>query len=259
MYSFWSYHRRRRRIIQKGSPRCGHSLIRTTVRRPPQVGFQLSPAYRRRLVVSIPARKDAGIVEDRRDERLARLEAVLFLAHEPQSNRKLARYANLADGTETRTLVCRLNRLYDQSGCAFRVVEVAGGMQLLTRPKFSAWLRRLQHVPAELRLSVPAMETLAVVAYRQPVLRADIETIRGVGCGEILRQLMERDLVRVSGRSEELGRPYFYSTTKRFLQLFGLRSQDELPRAGMFRELETKTRSDNSAELSTSTPLQSVQ
>jgi segregation and condensation protein B len=128
-----------------------------------------------------------------------------------------------------------LNNLYDASGRAFRVEEVAGGFQLLSRKRFARWLRRLTHTPSELRLSAPAMETLAVVAYRQPVLRADIEAIRGVNCGEILRQLMERDLVRISGRSEELGRPYLYSTTKRFLQLFGLRDLDQLPRAEVLR------------------------
>ena len=80
------------------------------------------------------------------------------------------------------------------------------------------------------------METLAVVAYREPVMRAEIEAIRGVGCGEILRQLMERDLIRVSGRSSELGRPYVYSTTKWFLEVFGLRSRDDLPRVDVFRQ-----------------------
>jgi segregation and condensation protein B len=86
-------------------------------------------------------------------------------------------------------------------------------------------------------LSAPALETLAVIAYRQPVPRADIEAIRGVNCGEILRQLMERDLVRISGRGEDLGRPYLYSTTKRFLEIFGLVQLDELPRADALRSL----------------------
>jgi segregation and condensation protein B len=165
-----------------------------------------------------------------RDAALARLEAVLFLAREPLTSRKLSQYANLADGTQARTLIRRLNQLYDAAGRAFRVEQVAGGYQLLTRRKLSPWLRRLAHVPAETRLSAPALETLAVIAYRQPVARAEIEAIRGVNCGEIVRQLMERDLVRISGRSDELGRPYLYSTTKRFLQLFGLVDLEELPR-----------------------------
>jgi segregation and condensation protein B len=100
----------------------------------------------------------------------------------------------------------------------------------MSRAKFAPWLRRLQVVPSEVRLSVPALETLAVVAYRQPVLRADVEAIRGVQCGEILRQLMERGLVRIVGKSEELGRPFLYGTTRQFLLVFGLRDLDQLPR-----------------------------
>lgn len=166
---------------------------------------------------------------------LACMEAVLFLAKEPLGSRKLAQLVNLADGTKARTLVRELNRRYDEEHRAFRVVEVAGGFQLLTRPKFAPWLRRLHGSQVEVRLSAPAMETLAVVAYRQPVLRADIEAVRGVQCGEILRQLMERDLVRIVGRSDDLGRPFLYGTTKRFLQVFGLRHLDELPRPELLR------------------------
>jgi len=166
---------------------------------------------------------------------VARLEAVLFLSREPFSSRRLAQLAGLANGTEARTLVRKLNELYDSSGCAFRAVEVAGGFQLMSRPKFAPWLRRLHAATEEVRLSAPAMETLAVVAYRQPVLRAEVEAVRGVQCGEILRQLMERELVRIAGRSEELGRPFLYGTTRRFLQVFGLRHLDELPRAEAVR------------------------
>lgn len=170
-----------------------------------------------------------------RDAALQRLEAVLFLAREPLTSRKLSQYAGLADGTQARTLIRRLNGLYDAEGRAFRVEHTAGGYQLLSRRKFASWLRRLAHVPGEVRLSAPALETLAVIAYRQPVPRADIEAIRGVNCGEILRQLMDRDLVRIDGRSDELGRPFLYSTTKHFLQIFGLVNLDELPRADWLR------------------------
>ena len=166
---------------------------------------------------------------DEMEVALQRLEAVLFLSREPLTSRKLSQYANLADGTQARTLVRRLNERYDAAGRAFRVEHVAGGYQLLTRRKFARWLRRLEHVPGETRLSAPALETLAVIAYRQPLPRADIEAVRGVNCGEILRQLMERELVRIDGRSEELGRPYLYSTTRRFLQIFGLVNLEELP------------------------------
>lgn len=185
-----------------------------------------------------PVRQEAPAIvggPQARDERLCRLEAALFLAREPMTTRRLAKLAALADGTEARSLLRRLNGLYDQSGTAFRVEQVAGGYQLLTRPIFGPWLRRLIQAPIEARLSTPAMETLAVVAYRQPAGRAAIEAIRGVQCSDILRQLMDRDLVRIVGRSDDLGRPLLYGTTKRFLQLFGLRDLEELPMADQLR------------------------
>ncbi|KAA5538777.1 SMC-Scp complex subunit ScpB [Roseiconus nitratireducens] len=158
-----------------------------------------------------------------------RLEAVLLVAKTPLSTRKLAQLAHLADGTEARTLVRRLNQLYDEHGRAVRIEKVAGGFRMFTRAAYAPWLARLGHLPAAVRLSSPMMETLAVVAYRGPVSRADIEAVRGVACGELLRQLMERDLIRISGRSEELGRPYLYDTTRHFLKLFGLPTTDALP------------------------------
>jgi segregation and condensation protein B len=187
---------------------------------------------------NVPARRADGAAQSPRSEEqlaLGRLEAILFLAREPLNSRKLSQYANLADGTQARTLVRRLNEQYDGAGRAFRVERIAGGYQLLTRRTFAPWLRRLAHVPPETRLSPPALETLAVIAYRQPVGRADIEAIRGVNCGEILRQLMDRDFVRIAGRSQELGRPYLYATTKRFLELFGLNHLDDLPRCQELR------------------------
>jgi segregation and condensation protein B len=139
--------------------------------------------------------------------------------------------AGLADATEARTLIRQLNDRYEKAGRAFRIEEVGGGFELLTKPQFAPWLRRLGYVPQEERLTSAAIETLAIVAYRQPVMRVDIEAIRGVGSEEVLKQLLSRDLVRICGRSEELGRPYLYGTTKRFLKMFGLRSLEKLPRA----------------------------
>jgi segregation and condensation protein B len=161
--------------------------------------------------------------------RQMRVEAVLLLTKTPLNSRKLSQLAHLADATEARTLVRQLNRVYDTHGRAMRVEQVAGGYRLLTRPSLAPWLARLGHLPPPVRLSTPMMETLAVVAYRQPVSRASAEAVRGVACGELLRQLMERDLIRIVGRGEELGRPYLYGTTRRFLQLFGLPSADALP------------------------------
>jgi segregation and condensation protein B len=186
---------------------------------------------------------------------LRMVEAILLIAREPISARKLALLAELDDATQARSLARQLNEIYDLRGHAFRIEEVAGGMQLLTRPQFATWLRRLEHVRGEEVLSSGMLECLSIVAYRQPVMRAEIEAIRGVGCDEVLRQLMQRDLVRIAGRHEELGRPYLYGTTKRFLQLFGLQSLDYLPRAQKIRQAEAEiaTRLRNDGERTTDT------
>jgi len=204
--------------------------------RPRRLGWAGGEGMRWQLWPGVRAEEaPIGVGPTARTGPMARLEAVLFLAREPMPTRKLAQLAGLADGTEARTLARKLNGLYDEEGCAFRAMEVAGGFQLMTRPQFAPWLWRLHGSVGEVRLSQPALETLSVVAYRQPVLRAEVEAIRGVQCGEVLRQLMERDLVRIVGRSEELGRPFLYGTTRQFLQLFGLRHLDELPRPGLRR------------------------
>lgn len=168
-------------------------------------------------------------IAQRRSEEQARLEAALFLAREPLSTRKLAKLARLSDGTRARALIRELNAFFDADGSAFRVEWIAGGFQLLSRAAFGPWLRRLMESVPETRLSTAALETLAIVAYRQPVTRADLEAIRGVGCDEMLRHLLERELIAIGGRADELGRPNFYVTTRLFLQVFGLGHIDELP------------------------------
>ncbi len=179
---------------------------------------------------------ESATVPDREEDKLRRLEAVLFLAREPLNSRKLSEFARLDDGTQARTLVHRLNERYERSQRPYHIQQVAEGFQLLTRPKFASWLRRLQPQNAAAPpLTSPALETLTVIAYRQPILKAEIEAIRGVNCSDILRQLMERDMVRISGRSTELGRPFLYSTSKNFLQSFGLSGLDALPRADQLR------------------------
>lgn len=171
----------------------------------------------------------AAVGQHVRSDELARLEAAMFLAREPLTTRRLAKLARLQDGTRARVLLRELRRLHDAAGTAFRIEHIAGGYQLLTRGAFGPWVRRLLDQPSASRLSPAALETLAIVAYRQPVTRAEIEAIRGVGSEEMLRHLLERDYVAVGGRAEDLGRPNVYVTTRRFLGAFGLARIEDLP------------------------------
>ena len=165
---------------------------------------------------------------DSQNDNISRVEAVLFLSQEPISGRKLAQLADLPEGTGVRALIKQLNTRYDEQSRAFRVFEIAGGFQLRTRACFVQWLARLHPIPIEIRLSIPALETLAVIVYQQPVMRATIERIRGVQCGELLRSLMDQKLVKIVGKSNDLGRPFLYGTTREFLQVFGLNRLEEL-------------------------------
>ena len=170
-----------------------------------------------------------------RTAKMARLEAVLLVAEGALSTRKLTTLATLADPAEAKSLIDQLNSAYDRGGSAFRIERVASGYQLLTRPQFAFWLGKLHQRELELKLTPPAMETLTIVAYRQPITRADLEVIRGVQCVEMLKMLMERGLVRIGGEDDSLGRPYLYETTRQFLETFGLRSLDDLPMADELR------------------------
>jgi segregation and condensation protein B len=163
-----------------------------------------------------------------RDSELAHLEAVLFAADEPLSLRKLASLLQLDGIDVVRRLIKRLNSLYELDNGAFQIVELAGGYQLRTREAFLPWLLKLQPSPT-LHLSAAARETMTMIAYRQPVTRADLEALRGVSCVEVLRVLLEKGLIRIVGRDKTLGRPVQYGTTKLFLQMVGLKSLEELP------------------------------
>ncbi len=173
--------------------------------------------------------------------RLSRIEALLLVANEPLTSRRLAKLANLSDATEARTLVDRLAKRLRQRGSGLLIEQVAGGYRLLTRPALAPWVQKVHGLASEVEVSPAAMETLAVVAYRQPVLRAEIEAIRGVQCGDLLRQLIQRDLLRIVGRSSELGRPLQYGTTKRFLEAFGLCDLAQLPPLEGSNEAESET------------------
>jgi segregation and condensation protein B len=136
----------------------------------------------------------------------------------------------MLDEDQVQDALAQLAAEYDDAARAFQVVELAEGYQLLTRPEFDPYLERFDNVPRPSRLSGPSLETLAIIAYRQPIGRLEIEYIRGVGASGVIRTLQDRRLVDVVGRAEGLGRPLLYGTTRHFLEHFGFRSLEDLPR-----------------------------
>ncbi len=179
----------------------------------------------RRVSASAPGNSVPG----RRTAAIARLEAVLFLSDSPLTPKRIIDAAKLTGIEQCRELLDRLNALYDAEGSPFRVEQIASGYQLLTRPEYSHWLGRVHQRNVELKLTAPALETLTIIAYRQPITRADVEAIRGVQSSEVIKQLMERQLIRIGGEDDSLGRPYLYETTRQFLQYLGIRRIDQLP------------------------------
>ena len=184
------------------------------------------------------------------------LESLLFATDRPLTAKalvqKLHDAAKVAPGLETEpyakttlgeidAALEQLREFYQGAGSSLVVAEVAGGYVLKTRPEFSAWTNRLFDAPKAPKLSQPALETLAVIAYRQPIGRAEIESVRGVAVDGVVATLMERKVIRIAGRSEQPGRPLLYETTPLFLELFGLKSLDELPNADELRRLQPET------------------
>ena len=139
----------------------------------------------------------------------------------------------------------KLNNRYEENGISFRIEFLGGGYTFVTSAKYHRWLSIYQHQNAYRRLSQSAIETLAIVAYRQPITKPEVDQIRGVDSGYILRQLMEKMLIKVAGRAESPGKPLLYKTTKNFLQHFGINSVDELPKP---REIEEILKDDDMAE-----------
>lgn len=179
----------------------------------------------------------------------AAIEAVVFSAERAVGASKIAEALTQAavvegkaegsvaviDEQGVRSSIARLNAEYARTGRAFTIESVAGGYRVMTRPEYASAVAAFHGARASGTLSRPAMETLAIVAYKQPVTRAQLEAVRGVSCGEVLRSLIDRKLLTITGRAEELGRPMLYGTTKRFLEVFGLASLKELPDVDEFR------------------------
>ena len=143
---------------------------------------------------------------------------------------KIAQLLGIGDASDVKRHIETLNQRYEETGASFRIQAIAKGYQVLTLPVYDTWVQKLHKARAESRLSRAALETLAIVAYKQPVLRVGVEAIRGVAVGDMLVRLREMDLIKIAGRAEEIGRPLLYGTTKKFLDVFGLASLDDLPK-----------------------------
>jgi len=166
------------------------------------------------------------------------IEALLFIAGNPLS---LDRLKGIFDGTPSEQIEAQLRTLqqeYIDRNAGLMLAEVAGGYQLATCPEHFEWIRKFKTVKTTTKLSRPALETLAIVAYKQPITRTEIEMLRGVNIGGIMRNLMERRLVKIVGKKDVPGKPMMYGTTPEFLQYFGLKDLSALPTLKEFQELE---------------------
>ncbi len=209
------------------------------------------------------------------------LEVLFFATSEPLTPRQVMDiFAILEDGEEPIALtpesitstVEELNREYDRSGRPFHIVNVAGGYQFATRPEFALWLGKMVKERSKRKLSVSALESLAVIAYKQPVTKPEIETIRGVNVDYVLHSLLERSLIAIVGRASTPGRPLLYGTTKEFLKHFGINDLSDLPKPReidelmaeaefevekqMLRELEAKRAAEEEGESTDDIPLE---
>lgn len=157
------------------------------------------------------------------------LEALIFASPEPLTPKAIAKLLSGESRIAVQAALADLKREYERAG-GLQLVEVAGGYQIVTRPDLHEWVRRLFHERSTQKLSVQALETLAVVAYKQPVTALEISEIRGVNTSGVLNTLLERHLVKIVGRKQVVGRPFMYATTREFLIRFGLNDLDDLPK-----------------------------
>ena len=170
-------------------------------------------------------------------ELAAVIEALLFVSPEPVTLSRLVTAVGAVSKAEVEEALKRLERDFSQEHRGIQLVKLAGGYRLVTKPDFAPWLKRLDKAKAAQKLSRSALESLAIIAYKQPLVRAEIEEIRGVETSGVLRTLLERKLVRIVGRKEVPGRPIMYGTTKFFLEHFGLQDITQLPPLREFKEL----------------------
>jgi len=169
--------------------------------------------------------------EERPEQSELVVEALLFASDTPVEAERLQEVLGLGSAADARSVVETFRQRLERDGRGLQVVEVGGGFRLVTRPELAPWLVKLARSRTRSRLSRPALETLAIVAYRQPASRPEVDAIRGVNSEGVLENLLERRMVRIAGRKDSPGRPFLYETTREFLVAFGLRDLTDLPKA----------------------------
>ena len=170
-------------------------------------------------------------------ELTAVLEAILFVSGEPTPLKRLTEVLEGIEPDRIRCALTRLQEVHNSVGRGLQIVEIAGGYQIATRPECAPWIRALEKIKSATRLSRSALDTLAIVAYKQPATRGEIESIRGVDSAGVLKTMLERRIIKMVGRREGLGRPILYGTTQEFLKYFGLRDLSELPALKDLKEI----------------------
>ena len=172
-----------------------------------------------------------------RDEAKKVIEALLYMTDHALTEAEISTVIDHKEPSAEaiKEIIAEIGAQYDQAGSPLRVVPVAGGYQIATRPEMATWIRRLYRERLTVRLSPSALETLSIIAYKQPITRSDIEQIRGVEVSGVMETLLERRLIKVVGRKETIGRPLLYGTTVEFLRQFGLRHLSELPDLDTFQ------------------------
>lgn len=179
------------------------------------------------------------------------VEALLFASDTPLPLNKLKAVLDRLPADKIKSIIQELNRKYEENNQSFVIREIAGGYQMYTQPEYAPWINQLYSLRRAQRLSQAGLETLAIIAYRQPVVKSTIDQIRGVDCGGVLHTLLERKFITISGREESVGRPLIYGTTKEFLVYFGFKDLKDLPK---IEELESLLQAKKSKESSTFSP-----
>lgn len=186
------------------------------------------------------------------------LEAVLFTSEKPVMVDQLLKVLDTFDTADLKTILDELSREYDEKKSGIKIMEIAGGYQMLSNSLYASYIRNFYKTKHKEKLSKPALETLAIIAYKQPITRTDIELIRGVNSDGVVTHLNEKELIKTVGRKDIPGKPFLYGTTKQFMEYFGLKSLKDLPKLEEFPALQEKRLNEEPGILPIETPAEAA-